>query len=89
MIKLDIINHVIGQIGCSKATADRAVEMVFESVKGALSRGERVKFLGFGIFEIRPRKTGVGPNPRSGMVLSIPPGQSIRFRPGKGLQDLE
>ena len=89
MIKLDIVNHVMGQTGCSRVTAVSAVETVFESVKGALSRGERVEFRGFGIFELRPRKTGVGRNPRTGVVVSIPTGQSIRFRPGKGLRDLE
>jgi DNA-binding protein HU-beta len=89
LIKLDIINHVVDQTGLSKTTAEKAVETVFESVKGALSRGECVEFRGFGIFKVRPRKTGVGRNPRNGVAVSIPPGQSIRFRPGKGLRDLE
>jgi DNA-binding protein HU-beta len=89
VIKLDIVNHVVDQTGLSKTTAEKAVDTVFESVKGALTRGERVEFRGFGIFEVRPRKTGVGRNPKSGAVVSIPRGQSIRFRPGKGLRDLE
>jgi DNA-binding protein HU-beta len=89
LIKLDIVNHVVNQTGLSKASAEKAVETVFETVKGALTRGERVEFRGFGIFEVRPRKARVGRNPRNGVVVSIPLGQSIRFRPGKGLRDLE
>ena len=89
MIKLDIINHVVNQTGLSKATVGKAVQTVFETVKGALTRGERVEFRGFGIFEVRPRKARVGRNPRNGVTVSIPLGLSIRFRPGKGLKDLE
>jgi DNA-binding protein HU-beta len=89
LIKLDIINYVVNQTGISKTTAEKAVETVFEAVKGALTRGERVEFRGFGIFEVRPRKARVGRNLRNGVAVSIPLGQSIRFRPGKGLKDLE
>jgi DNA-binding protein HU-beta len=62
---------------------------VFEGIKEALARSERVEFRGFGIFEVRPRKTGIGRNPWKGGEVPIPPGKSIRFRPGKGLRDLE
>ena len=89
LIKLSLINHVVNQTGLSKTKAAKAVETVLESIKGALVRGERVEFRGFGIFEVRPRKGGVGRNPRNGVSVSIPPGQTIRFRPGKGLRDLE
>ena len=89
MIKLDIINHVVNQTGLAKTKAEKAVESVFEGVKGALIRGDRVEFRGFGIFQVRPRKTGIGRNPRSGIEVPIRPGKSIRFRAGKGLRDLE
>ena len=89
MIKLDIINHVVNHTGLAKTKAEKAVETVFEGIKDALTRGERVEFRGFGIFEVRPRKTGIGRNPRNGVEVPIRPGKSIRFRPGKGLRDLE
>jgi len=84
LIKLDIINHVVNQTGLAKTKAEKVVETVFESIKD-----ERVEFRAFGIFEVRPRKTGIGRNPRNGIEVPIPPGKSIRFRPGKGLRDLK
>ena len=89
MIKLDIINHVVNQTGLAKTKAERAVETVFEAIKEALTRGERIEFRGFGIFEVRPRKAGIARNPRGNIEVPIRPGKSIRFRPGKGLRDLE
>lgn len=89
VIKLDIINHVVNQTGLAKTKAERAVETVFEAIKEALTRGERIEFRGFGIFEVRPRKAGIARNPRGNIEVPIRPGKSIRFRPGKGLRDLE
>jgi DNA-binding protein HU-beta len=89
VIKLDIINHVVNQTGLAKTKAERAVETVFEAIKEALTRGERIEFRGFGIFEVRPRKAGIARNPRRNIEVPIRPGKSIRFRPGKGLRDLE
>lgn len=51
MIKQDFINHVVNQTGLAKTKAEKAVETVFESIKEALTRGERIEFRGFGIEE--------------------------------------
>ena len=44
---------------------------------------------GFGVFNVRPRKTGIGRNPRTGAEISIQPGRAVRFKPGKDLHVLE
>ena len=88
MIKLDIVNHIVNQTGLSKTKAQMAVETVFAGIKGALVRGERVEFRGFGILEVRTRKSGIGRNPRNGTAVVLSPGKTIRFRPGKGLREL-
>ena len=44
---------------------------------------------GFGVFTVRPRKTGIGRNPRTGAEVNIPPGKAVRFKPGKELQSIE
>jgi DNA-binding protein HU-beta len=89
LIKLDIINEVVNRTGISKAKAESAVEIVFEGMKEALSRGERIELRGFGIFNVRPRKLGLGRNPRTGTAVDLAPGKAVRFKPGKGLQALE
>jgi DNA-binding protein HU-beta len=77
VIKRDIISDVVNQKGLTKTKAEKAVETVFEGIKGALTRGERVEFRGFGIFELRPHKTGIGRNPRNGIQVLLPPGRSL------------
>jgi DNA-binding protein HU-beta len=89
LIKLDIINEVVNKTGITKTKAEMAVETVFESMKRALAQGERIELRGFGIFNVRPRKTGIGRNPRTGAEVAIPPGKAVRFKPGKELQTLQ
>ena len=88
MIKLEIINEVVTRTGITKSKAEVAVETVFESMKRALSNGERIELRGFGVFNVRPRKTGIGRNPRTGAEVTIPPGKAVRFKPGKELQTI-
>ncbi len=89
MIKLDIINEVVAKTGITKTKAEIAVETVFESMKHSLTKGNRIELRGFGVFNVRPRKTGIGRNPRTGAEVSIPPGKAVRFKPGKELQSIE
>ena len=42
----------------------------------------------FGVFTVKPRKTSIGRNPRTGEEVNIPPGKAVRFKPGKELQGL-
>lgn len=89
MIKLDIVNEVVSRTGITKTKAETAVETVFETMKKALREGDRIELRGFGIFNVRPRKTGIGRNPRTGAEVAIPPGRAVRFKPGKELQTLQ
>jgi DNA-binding protein HU-beta len=88
LIKLDIINEVVNRTGITKTKAEMAVETVFDSMKKALAASDRIELRGFGVFNVKPRKTGIGRNPRTGAVVSIPPGKAVRFKPGKELQTL-
>lgn len=88
MIKQDIVEEVVHRTGLSKTNAEIAVEAVFETMKRAMERGERIELRGFGVFNIRPRKSGIGRNPRTGEEVILLPGKAVRFKPGKALQSL-
>jgi nucleoid DNA-binding protein len=88
LIKQDIVHHVIERTGLPRAKAEAAVDTVFEGLKDALAAGDRIELRGFGVFSVRPRKTGIGRNPRTGTEVSIAPGKAVRFKPGKELHAL-
>ena len=88
VIKLDIINEVVNRTGITKTKAEIAVETVFGAMKKALAAEDRIELRGFGVFNVKPRKTGIGRNPRTGEEVNIPPGKAVRFKPGKELHSL-
>ena len=89
MIKNDIINGVAEAAGVPRLKATQAVETVIEVMRQSLARGDRIELRGFGVFLVKPRKKGIGRNPkRPTEEVQIPPGFTIRFKPGKELRDL-
>ena len=88
MIKVDIVNEVSKLADISKVKAEVAVDAVFDSMRLSMQRGERIELRGFGVFQVKPRKRGIGRNPRTGKEVRIPPGRTIRFKPGKDLQNI-
>ena len=86
MIKLDIVSTVAERTGVPKQKAEQVVDVLFDAMKEALADGKRIELRGFGVFVVKPRKRGIGRNPRTGEEVPIPAGKTIRFKPGKNLQ---
>ena len=88
MIKVDIINELAQAADITKVKAVVAVEAVLSALKESMRRGERIELRGFGVFQVKPRKKGIGRNPRTGKEVRIPPGKTIKFKPGKNLRGI-
>ncbi len=88
MIKADIVNKVAETSEISRVKAAQAVDTVIEGLRNALARGQRIELRGFGVFQVKQRKKGIGRNPKTGVEVKIPPGNTIRFKPGKELRNL-
>jgi integration host factor subunit beta len=55
----------------------------------SLSRGDRIEFRDFGVFEVVKRKQKVGRNPKKADVpIVIPARHVVKFTPGKKLKEL-
>ena len=86
MIKLDIVNQVADKTGVPKQKAEQVVDSLFNAMKEALARGKRIELRGFGVFVVKPRKRGVGRNPRTGDPVEVPPRAVPVFKPSKELR---
>jgi nucleoid DNA-binding protein len=89
LIKQDLIQRIAERTGLPRTKAESAVDAIFEAMKNALGKGDRIELRGFGVFTVKPRKTGVGRNPRTGTEVTIAPGKAVRFKPGKDLHLLD
>lgn len=87
MVKQDIVARVASELDITKVKAEVAVNAFLQALKDAMQRGERIELRGFGVFLVKPRKSGIGRNPRTGAEVPIPPGKTVRFKPGKEIRE--
>ncbi len=87
MNKNELCNKVADAAGLPKASAQKAVDVVFEAISSALARDEEVRLVGFGTFLVTKRKETTGRNPQTGAILRIPATNQAKFRPGKALKE--
>lgn len=86
LTKADIIESVYEKIGFSKKEASDIVELVFDTLKGTLEKGEKVKISGFGNFVVRHKRPRIGRNPQTGEEIEISERRVLTFKPSQVLK---
>ena len=72
MTKADIVHAVYTRLGgFSKKESADLVDLVFETMKETLGRGEKIKISGFGNFVLRDKRQRQGRNPQTGEPITI------------------
>ena len=88
MTKAELVDEVARVVELTKKQAETIVNIVFDSIVDSLRSGQKIELRGFGVFQVKQRKKGIGRNPKTGVEVKIPPGNTIRFKPGKELRNL-
>ena len=86
LTKADIVESVFQRVGFSKKESSELVELVFETMKKTLERGEKIKISGFGKFEVREKKPRRGRNPQTGTEIEISARRVLSFKPSQVLK---
>lgn len=86
LTKADIIESVYEKVGFSKKEASDIVELVFDTLKGTLEKGEKVKISGFGNFVVRHKRPRIGRNPQTGEEIEISERRVLTFKPSQVLK---
>jgi integration host factor subunit alpha len=81
MTKADIVHAVYSKVGgFSKKESADLVDLVFETLKETLGRGEKVKISGFGNFVLRDKRQRQGRNPQTGEPIIISRRRVLSFK---------
>ncbi len=86
MTKADIVEALYEKVGFSKKEAADLVELVFDTLKGTLAKGQKIKISGFGNFVVREKRSRVGRNPQTGESIKISERKVLTFRPSQVLR---
>ena len=81
MTKADIVQAVYARLGgFSKKESADLVDLVFETMKETLGRGEKIKISGFGNFVLRDKRARQGRNPQTGSPITITERRVLNFK---------
>jgi integration host factor subunit beta len=88
MTKADLVEQVAEAIGPGVTKKDCAlvVDAFLNAVKQAMAEGQNIEIRGFGTFKVRPRKSRVARNPRTGDSVEVPTRAVPVFKPSKQLR---
>src|SRR5688500_4316154 len=81
MTKAEIVQAVYTKLGgFSKKESADLVDLVFETMKETLGRGEKIKISGFGNFVLRDKRQRQGRNPQTGEPIVITERRVLNFK---------
>ena len=86
MRKAEVVAAVAEELKVSKASAAKAFGVVIDCIEGALKKGEKVTFVGFGTFSVAQRKARKGRNPQTGKEIKIATKKVPKFTAGASLK---
>lgn len=88
MTKADMIEKISEKVNSLTAReTEIIVNSIFDSIKDALARGDKVEIRGFGSFRLRDRRMRVGRNPKTGAQVNVPAKKVPFFKAGKELKE--
>lgn len=80
--KSTLIEKVAARTGKTKKATEAILEATLATIADELIDGNKVKFIGFGTFEVRERKARTGTNPRTGELIEIADSKVPAFKAG-------
>ena len=87
MNKLELISALKNEANISKSEAAKVVQLFFDHMAQALSRGQRVEIRGLCSFFVKSYKSYMGRNPKTGEKVLIQPKKLPFFKSGKELKE--
>ncbi len=67
----------------TQSASERVVELVLNTIKDAVKKGDRVSLAGFGIIQSKQVKAKTGRNPRTGQPMKIVAHKKVKFTVAK------
>ena len=88
MKKQDVIKQVAKYSGITQTDANLAVKALIRVIQENIQKGEIVSLSGLGSFRVKDRKARQGRNPRTNIIVPVPAGKKVSFKPTTTLRKL-
>ncbi|RMD59862.1 MAG: integration host factor subunit beta [Nitrospirae bacterium] len=89
MTKSELIQKVAkANKNLTRKQAEMVIDVIFDAIKSALSRGEKVEIRDFGSFKVKKKEGRKARNPKTGVVVDVEPKKVPYFKVGKELKEM-
>ena len=73
--------------GIAKKQSNEMLEEFIGMIVKSLKKGEKIRIVGLGIFQVRKRAARMGRNPATGEAIKIKASKKVAFRAAKELKE--
>src|ERR1035437_4363036 len=84
--KKELIDRIADRIGAKNVLVKKIVQNFLDEIIEELSRGNRLEFRDFGVFESRERAARIAQNPKTLERVEVPAKRTVRFKLGRRMK---
>ncbi|MHC4716236.1 MAG: HU family DNA-binding protein [Planctomycetota bacterium] len=81
--KKELIDRIAENTGSKHVAVKKVVQGFLDEVIEELSKGNRLEFRDFGVFEVRHRAARIAQNPKTLERVHVPAKRTVRFKAGR------
>jgi integration host factor subunit beta len=85
--KKDLVNRISDLTRQTKMVTKDVIQLFLDEIVRELSKGNRLEFREFGVFEVKERAARKAQNPRTLQKVSVPSKQVVKFKVGRGMKE--
>jgi nucleoid DNA-binding protein len=85
--KKELIDRIAKKTQAKRVTVKGIIQSFLDEMTEELSRGNRIEFRDFGVFETRNRASRVAQNPKTLQRVDVPAKKTVKFKMGRMMKD--
>jgi integration host factor subunit beta len=79
----ELVGRIAENTDTKRAVVKPVIQSFLDEVVSELTKGNRLEFRDFGVFEIVTRAARVAQNPKTLEQIHVPPKQAVKFKTGR------
>ncbi len=84
--KKDLVNQIADNTQTKRIMVKHVIQAFLDEIINELSKGNRLEFRDFGVFETRTRAARTAQNPKTLKPVEVPAKRTVKFKPGRLLK---
>lgn len=86
--KRELVNQISENLKIKQVIVKDIVQQFLDDIVTYLSKGERLEFRDFGVFEVVARKSRVAQNPKTLKKVLVPERKVVKFKVGQTMKEI-